>query len=303
MSNIVELENVVKVYELGEGVKVEALRGVNLEIEKGELVSIQGPSGSGKTTLLNMIGGLDKPTSGRVVIDGVDITPLSERALARFRREKIGFIFQFFNLVPLLTALENVELPMIFAGKLSDEEIRERAIELLTLVGLEKRIHHRPTQLSGGEQQRVAIARALANEPSIILADEPTGNIDQATGQKIIRLIRDLNETLEQTFIIVTHDPTVAKSTKRNLYLRDGKIVEKLPEATLKIPANILKEEKRQLLLAELRWLKTSINYLQEKKEEINPKIYYNTLYSYKSRFERIKRIIKEYNLIGGKSS
>ncbi len=170
MSNIVELHEVRKIYDLGEGIRVEALRGVNLEIEKGEFVSIQGPSGSGKTTLLNVVGGLDKPTSGKVIIDGRDITPLSEKELSRFRREKIGFIFQFFNLVPLLTALENVELPMFFAGKLSDREIRERAVELLRLVGLEKRMHHKPAQLSGGEQQRVAIARALANEPAIILS-------------------------------------------------------------------------------------------------------------------------------------
>ena len=298
MSSIVELVNVVKVYRLGEGVEVPALRGVSLKINKGEFVSVQGPSGSGKTTLLNMIGGLDKPTKGRVIIDGVDITNLGEKELAHFRREKIGFIFQTYNLVPLLTALENVELPMMLSGKFSESEVRRRAEELLALVGLEKRMHHRPTQLSGGEQQRVAIARALANEPAIILADEPTGNLDQVSGQRIINLMKNLNETLNQTFIIVTHDPMVAEQTERKFYLVDGKIYNK----PLKVVSNVsdvtLNEERRRLLLAELKWLKTSINYLESKKDSLDPEIYVKTISNYKERLERIKNNLEKYGLL-----
>ena len=298
MSSIVELVNVVKVYRLGEGVEVPALRGVSLKIDRGEFVSVQGPSGSGKTTLLNMIGGLDKPTKGRVIIDGVDITNLGEKELAHFRREKIGFIFQTYNLVPLLTALENVELPMMLSGKFSESEVRRRAEELLALVGLEERMHHRPTQLSGGEQQRVAIARALANEPAIILADEPTGNLDQVSGQRIINLMKNLNETLNQTFIIVTHDPMVAEQTERKFYLVDGKIYNK----PLKVVSNVsdvtLNEERRRLLLAELKWLKTSINYLESKKDSLDPEIYVKTISNYKERLERIKNNLEKYGLL-----
>ena len=298
MSSIVELVNVVKVYRLGEGVEVPALRGVSLKINKGEFVSVQGPSGSGKTTLLNMIGGLDKPTKGRVIIDGVDITNLGEKELAHFRREKIGFIFQTYNLVPLLTALENVELPMMLSGKFSESEVRRRAEELLALVGLEERMHHRPTQLSGGEQQRVAIARALANEPAIILADEPTGNLDQVSGQRIINLMKNLNETLNQTFIIVTHDPTVAEQTERKFYLVDGKIYNKPLKVVSNVSDIMLDEEHRRLLLAELKWLKTSINYLESKKDSLDPEIYVKTISNYKERLERIKNNLEKYGLL-----
>ena len=298
MSSIVELVNVVKVYRLGEGVEVPALRGVSLKIDKGEFVSVQGPSGSGKTTLLNMIGGLDKPTKGRVIIDGVDITNLGEKELAHFRREKIGFIFQTYNLVPLLTALENVELPMMLSGKFSESEVRRRAEELLALVGLEKRMHHRPTQLSGGEQQRVAIARALANEPAIILADEPTGNLDQVSGQRIINLMKNLNETLNQTFIIVTHDPMVAEQTERKFYLVDGKIYNKPLKVVSNVSDTTLNEERRHLLLAELKWLKTSINYLESKKDSLDPEIYVKTISNYKERLERIKNNLEKYGLL-----
>jgi len=295
MSSIVELHNVTKIYRLGEGIQVEALRDVNLKIEKGEFVSVQGPSGSGKTTLLNMIGGLDKPTKGSIIIDGMDITPLKEKELARFRREKIGFIFQFFNLVPLLTALENVELPMLFSGKLSDSEIRERAIELLRLVGLEKRMHHKPAQLSGGEQQRVAIARALANEPAIILGDEPTGNIDRATGRRIIRLIQDLNETLDQTFIVVTHDAAVAKASKRMLFMIDGRIQSTPPKTVLTVPPQVLAQERRQLLLAELGWLKSSLLALKERKNKIDPEMFKNAFYTYEARLKKIEDMLRHY--------
>lgn len=295
MSSIVELHEVGKVYELGEGIEVEALSGINLAVKKGELVSIQGPSGSGKTTLLNMVGGLDKSTKGKIIIDGTDITPLKEKELARFRRENIGFIFQFFNLVPLLTALENVELPILFAGKLSDKEVKERATELLRLVSLERRMHHKPAQLSGGEQQRVAIARALANEPAIILGDEPTGNIDQATGRRVIRLIQDLNETLDQTFIIVTHDPAVAKASRRSLFMLDGRIDQTPPKTTMETPQELLTEERRQLFSAELRWLKTSLLHLEERKNEIDFKTYNKAILRIRMQLERIRQLVQKH--------
>lgn len=223
MEEVVRLENVRKVYSLGR-VKVEALRGVNLSIFSGDYVSLMGPSGSGKSTLLNLIGALDKPTSGRVLINGIDIEKLSSKALAKLRREKIGFVFQQFNLLQRLTALENVELPMWFAG-VSREKRRKRARELLELVGLGKRIHHKPTELSGGEMQRVAIARALANNPEIILADEPTGNLDSASGAEIIELLEELNR-LGKTLIVVTHDQEFGSRARRRIRIRDGRIVD-----------------------------------------------------------------------------
>ncbi len=296
MSNPVELQNIIKTYDLGENVKVEALRGVSLTIKRGEFVSVMGPSGCGKTTLLNMIGGLDNPTDGRVIIDGIDVTNMGEGALAKIRREKIGFIFQFFNLVPLLTALENVELPMIFTGKLSETEIKRRATELLQLVGLRRRMHHHPPQMSGGEQQRVAIARALANEPSIILADEPTGNIDRETGWKIIRLMKGLNETLEQIFIIVTHDPSIAQTSEKIFYMVDGQINPRPPKQIVEPHPNTLTEERRQLLLAELRWLKTSLTSLEERKDELDREIYNQFKVRYTEQLDRLKRIVQKIN-------
>ncbi|MCP8311593.1 MAG: ABC transporter ATP-binding protein [Candidatus Methylarchaceae archaeon HK02M1] len=294
MNNPIELRNVVKIYNLGGGVKINALRGIDLTIKKGESISIMGPSGCGKTTLLNMIGGLDHPTDGQVIVDGIDITNMREKKLAQIRREKIGFIFQFYNLVPMLSALENVQLPMIFAGKLSVVEIRDKAMELLRLVGLERRMHHRPTQMSGGEQQRVTIARALANEPSIILADEPTGNVDQETGWKILRLIQNLNKILEQTYVIITHDPEIAKTSEKIFYMRDGQIYEAPPRSTTAPSQNILAKEQRQLMLAELRWLKTSLVSLEKKKAKLNPESYAQIKMSYAQQLERLERMIKE---------
>lgn len=219
---IVELQNVKRTFRLGE-VEVPALRGVDLKIEAGDFMSIVGPSGSGKTTLLNLIGALDRPTEGRVIIGGVDISKLNDSELADFRSKKIGFIFQFFNLVSRMTALENVELPMALAG--APRKLRkERAKKLLEDVGIGHRASHRPPELSGGEQQRVAIARALVNEPSIVLCDEPTGNIDTKTGDDIVQLMKKLNKEEGQTFIVVTHDPTVASATNRIAYIRDGVI-------------------------------------------------------------------------------
>ena len=203
---------------------VYALRGVDLTVEQGELVAILGPSGSGKSTLLGLLGGLDTPSSGRVEIGGVDITHMSENRLADIRNRKIGFVFQFFNLIPTLTALENVELPIQFSknGRYSP---RRRAEELLSLVGLSERLKHRPGQLSGGEQQRVAIARALANAPDLILADEPTGNLDATTGQAVLQALLDVRKETGTTLIIVTHDTHVAGLADRVLTMQDGAFV------------------------------------------------------------------------------
>ncbi|HGE70721.1 TPA: ABC transporter ATP-binding protein [Candidatus Poribacteria bacterium] len=220
--NTVRVRNVVKRYEMG-SVVVEALRGINLEIRRGEYISIMGPSGSGKSTLFNMIGGLDKPTDGRVYIDEVDIAQLDAYELAWLRCRKIGYIFQSFNLISVMTALENVTLPMIFAGVPTDEGI-EKAVELLTMVGLGDRIQHKPLELSGGQQQRVAIARALANDPAIVLADEPTGNLDLNTGREIIALLKRLNVENGVTIISATHDLKMLDVSDRIFWIRDGRI-------------------------------------------------------------------------------
>ena len=231
MSNefVVEVLDVHKVYRLGK-IEIHALRGVNLKVRRGEFISIMGPSGSGKTTLLNIIGTLDKPTKGKVFIDHEDITKLPDKKLTEIRRKKIGFVFQFHNLIPVLTALENVELPMIIAGVPREERLR-RAKHLLKLVGLEDRMNHRPSELSGGEQQRVAIARALANKPSIILADEPTGELDTENSILIMKIFRDAIVEEGATAIVVTHNPLVSSLTDKIYHLRDGVIVgEEIPE-------------------------------------------------------------------------
>lgn len=219
----VELVDVKKDYLMGK-ITVSALRGVNLKISSGGFVSIVGPSGSGKTTLLNIIGLLDRPTEGRVYIDGMDASKISEKERAKVRLRYIGFTFQMFHLIPWLTALQNVEIPLILAGIPSELRTR-RAIECLKAVGLANRINHRPGELSGGEQQRVAIARAIANNPKIILADEPTGNLDSKTGMNIVELLRSLNEKMKTTVVIVTHNLEVANSTNRIFHLRDGIII------------------------------------------------------------------------------
>ncbi len=220
---IVVCENVWKVYNEGTAAEVRALQGINLRINRGEFLSIQGVSGSGKSTLLHCIGCLDTPSKGRIYIDGEDVSKLGEDELALIRRNKIGFVFQFFNLIPSLTALENVELPMVFAGVSAHKRIR-RAKELLAKVGLRKRLQHRPNELSGGERQRVAIARALANDPVLLLADEPTGNLDSKSGKQIMQIFSKLNKE-GRTIIVVTHDPFVAKRTKRIVRLVDGRII------------------------------------------------------------------------------
>lgn len=219
---IVETVNLRKTYMSG-GRPLEVLKGVDLKVEYGEFVAIMGPSGSGKSTLLNMIGALDSPTSGEVFINDTNISKLNDNQKADLRNREIGFIFQFFNLIPRMDAQGNVELPMAIAGK-SRGDRHKRAKELLELVGLGDRADHKPSQLSGGEQQRVAIARALANEPNILLADEVTGNLDSRTGSEIMHLLRNLNEEEGKTFILITHDPAVGQQTDRLISFKDGVI-------------------------------------------------------------------------------
>ena len=220
--SVVETINLRKTYMLGK-VPVNALQGVNLKVEKGDFLAILGPSGSGKSTLLNMIGALDKPTEGKVFIEGVDVSTLNGTGLADLR-QRIGFVFQFFNLIPRLTAKGNVELTMAILG-LGKSERRKRAEELLETVGLKERANHKPAELSGGERQRVAIARALANNPKFLLMDEPTGNIDSKTANEIIELIKRLNEEKGVTIIIVTHDQQITSKTKRTVQMLDGLII------------------------------------------------------------------------------
>ncbi len=220
---MIRTEHLTKIYRMGEA-EVYALHDVNLEIQDGEFVAIIGPSGSGKSTLLNMIGCLDKPTSGSVFIDTIDTATLTENQLAEIRREKIGFVFQQFNLVHTLNALENVALPLFFSGV--KREIRfKRAEEVLKNVGLEQRTYHKPSELSGGQQQRVAIARALANDPEIIIADEPTGNVDSETGKAIMAILTGLNKE-GRTIIVVTHDPEIAACADRRKRMRDGRLLD-----------------------------------------------------------------------------
>jgi putative ABC transport system ATP-binding protein len=219
MLNVIEAHDIRKVYKMGE-VEVEALRGVSFQIKRGEVIAIMGPSGSGKSTLMNTLGCLDRPTSGEYVLDGEPVASLNDDQLASIRNRKVGFVFQSFNLLSRQTAITNVELPLRYSGK--QEGRRERAIEALKAVGLGDRMTHRPYELSGGQQQRVAIARAIVNNPAIIMADEPTGNLDSKVGQEIMSLLLTLNKESGTTLIIVTHDPTVAEQTQRVIRLRDG---------------------------------------------------------------------------------
>lgn len=225
MRPIIKLQDVWKTYKMGE-VEVHALRGLTLEVKQGEFLAIQGPSGSGKSTAMNMIGVLDVPSKGTILLEGKDISKMEESALAQIRGRKIGFVFQQFNLINTLTAAENVMLPMVFQN--IDAEIRKkRALELLDMVELEERVDHKPTELSGGQQQRVAIARALANKPDVLLADEPTGNLDTATGETVLTFLKKLHKKEKMTIVLVTHDSSLARHANRIEYLIDGKIIKK----------------------------------------------------------------------------
>ena len=219
MDWVVEVRDLKKIYKMGE-IEVEALRGASLQIARGEVVSIMGPSGSGKSTMMNILGCLDRPTSGEYLLDGESVASLNDDELAAIRNHKVGFIFQSFNLLSRQTALSNVELPLRYAGEMTNR--RQRAKEALEAVGLSDRISHRPTELSGGQQQRVAIARAIVNDPAIVMADEPTGNLDSKVGKEIMALLLNLNKQRGTTLIIVTHDPTIGEQTQRIIHIRDG---------------------------------------------------------------------------------
>lgn len=221
--NIIEIRGLEKVY--GDGVEVKALDGLDLDVKKGEFLSIVGPSGSGKSTLLHMIGILDTPTKGTILIDGQDVTSMDDRQRSSARNKLLGFIFQYHHLLPDFTALENVMMPLLIAGKKKDEATRE-AEKLLNEVGLKDRLHHFPGQLSGGQNQRVAVARALVNKPKIVIGDEPTGNLDSHSSDKVYELLRKLNREFDQTFILVTHDENMARKTDRIVRIVDGKITE-----------------------------------------------------------------------------
>ena len=222
MTAIISVDDLQKTYDMDDDVRVTALAGVTLEVEEGALVTTMGPSGSGKSTLMHIVGGLDRPSSGTVQVGKYNVTTLDEQQLAVYRRQMIGFIFQSFNLIATMTALENVALPLRLSGVPRAERL-ERAYELLCKVGLQDRVCHRPTQLSGGQQQRIAIARALANDPPVILADEPTGNLDTASGENVMEMLQDLNEH-GRTIMVVTHDPRMAKYASRVIKMLDGKL-------------------------------------------------------------------------------
>ena len=225
MSSIIKLENIVKKFFIGKPNELEILHGVSLEVEEGEFVAIVGPSGSGKSTLMNMIGALDRPTSGTYYLDGIDVESASDEELSEIRNQKIGFVFQTYNLIPKSNALRNIELPMLYAGVGRRERIK-RAKELLDLVEMTDRAKHLPEELSGGQKQRVAIARAMANEPAIILADEPTGALDSKTGRLVMDLFHKLNKEKGKTIVLITHSEELAKETDRIINIRDGQITD-----------------------------------------------------------------------------
>lgn len=219
---MIDLKNITKTYDMG-SVQVEVLRGITMHVGEGEFIAIVGPSGSGKSTLMNMIGCLDTPTTGEYYLDGKEISTYNEKQLSKIRNQKIGFIFQKFNLLPKLSALENVELPLIYRG-MSQKERRQRSIDALTKVGLSDRMNHKPTELSGGQQQRVAIARALAGDPPVLLADEPTGNLDSKSGSDVMNLIKQLSSE-GKTIVLITHDNEIAMEAKKTIIIKDGMLV------------------------------------------------------------------------------
>jgi putative ABC transport system ATP-binding protein len=223
---IIHVFDLTRFYNLGE-VEVRALDGLNMKVMKGEFVSVMGPSGSGKTTLLNMIGALDNPTSGTVFVNGINVAQMDDEQQTNLRLRNLGFIFQFYNLVPVLTAYENVELPLVFA-EIPEDVRREKANKFLDVVGLGDVMDHLPAELSGGEQQRVAIARSLVNEPALLIADEPTGELDTKKGREVVNLLKELNKELDQTILMVTHDPAIGNLADRLLRMRDGKIIDEI---------------------------------------------------------------------------
>jgi putative ABC transport system ATP-binding protein len=228
---LIEMQGITKTYPMGE-VTVQALRGLNLTVDRGEFIVLLGPSGSGKTTTLNLVGGLDRPTTGRLAVDGDEVTGLNETRLAEYRRKKVGFIFQFFNLIPTLTAAENVEFALALTQH--GKTLHQQALDFLTQVGLQERANHFPSQLSGGEQQRVAIARALANHPPLLLCDEPTGNLDADTGRQVLQALRNLNQNEGATILLVTHNTSIAPMASRIVRLRNGAVdhIKANPEPT-----------------------------------------------------------------------
>jgi putative ABC transport system ATP-binding protein len=221
---LIRVEDLARYYQMG-AETVHALDGIDMVVEAGEFLGVAGPSGSGKSTLLYLLGGLDQPTRGRIWVNGEDIGALDENGLAKFRQKTVGFVFQSFNLIPTMTAVENVAFPMIFARVPRDDRL-ERAGQLLALVGLGDRLQHKPTELSGGQQQRVSIARSLVNDPAIVLADEPTGNLDSKSGEDVVDILRQLNEDEERTIIMVTHDESLLAVTRRRIHLLDGRILD-----------------------------------------------------------------------------
>lgn len=238
-SVIVEIKNLKREFKMG-GEIVKALNGVSLTIGAGEFITIMGSSGSGKTTLLNILGCLDKPTDGEYILDGTRVSQLSKTELARLRNKKLGFVFQAYNLLPRTSAIENVELPLLYNSEISSQQRKEKAIRALEAVKLTGRMHHLPSQLSGGQQQRVAIARALVNDPVMILADEATGNLDSRTSYEIMMLIQDLNSSQGKTIVFVTHEPDIASFSKRTIILRDGEIIKDTINANVRNARDVL---------------------------------------------------------------
>lgn len=303
--HLIVVENLHKTYLLGT-TAVAALRGIDLKIDNGDFVDIMGPSGSGKTTLLNLIGGLDSATRGKIFLEGRNISMLNDNDLAEIRKERIGFVFQFYNLLPQMTALENVMVPLHFSGKLSKRGKRKKALDLLRLVGLEDRAHHTPSELSGGEQQRVAIARAFSNDPALIILDEPTGDLDSKTGVMILNLLRDLNRR-GATFVAVSHDAAVSEFATKVFHMRDGKLTHEgridglketdVMELSRKKEAEINKEKAKNMIF---KYLYTNQGKVEININEIKSSIPNSILLHLPEHFDDVlKELIEENNLNG----
>ena len=303
--HLIVVENLHKTYLLGT-TAVAALRGVDLKIDEGDFVDIMGPSGSGKTTLLNLIGGLDTPTRGKIFLEGRNISMLNDNDLAEIRKERIGFVFQFYNLLPQMTALENIMVPLHFSGKLSRRGKRKKALDLLRLVGLEERAHHTPSELSGGEQQRVAIARAFSNDPALIILDEPTGDLDSRTGVMVLNLLRDLNRK-GATFVAVSHDAAVSEFATRVFHMRDGKLTHEgkidglketeVMELNRKQEAEINKEKAKNMIF---KYLYTNQGKVEININEIKSSIPNSILLNLPEHFDDVlKELVEENNLKG----